>query len=361
MKLFDHRSGSESTSHVDHGPDVVNTDHPVYAIAHALSDGAVTAAEARIALGLVMQNPQGLRQIELASGLCDDTILKVIPEAGAGTVLLSCTNRGQFSPDETERRPMSLHVRRYRSDVEHPWSTTRSTSKKDQEIGAEKLVVLKEEEEKTRGARHPAGIPPEVLKALDPGMDLWSNPSEHNGGGQHFGDAGWVLAMVTGMRAQTFGLDELEKILRVGERQLRRIVGGLVDYGFARRAKEGRRVLVTVDFSMMVHEDHRESFLKFGRRAVKALIQHHEHNALKRLGTVVGRTVRDMWRDRIVEVRMLKDWIEDLGTNQCWDRLVGILSRKSKREARRDGLTRWEAEDLIYEELKPFMVQPLTA
>ncbi len=349
MKLSSHRSGHENPSHVDLGIDVVNTEHPVYDIAHALSDGTVTAAEARVALGLVLKNPQGLRQIELASGLCDDTILSVIPDAGAGTVLLSCTNRGQFSFDETERRPMALHVKRYRSDVEHPWFPGSSTSKDVQDLEILKMLEIKRS--KTRGAREVTAIAKEALAALDPGLDLWSNPSEHNLGGQHFGDAGWTLALVTGLRARTFGLDELQKILRVGERQLRRIVARLADYGFARRTREGRRVLVTVDFSMMIHEDHQESFLKFGRRAAKAVIQHHEHNALKRLGTKIGRTVRDMWKQRVVEARMLQDWAEMTGS-RCWDGLISILT--NTRLVR----CRWLAEDQLYEALKPSWVDP---
>lgn len=354
MKLFSHRSGRSNPSHVDLGTDDVNTEHPVYDIAHALSDGAVTAVEARIALGLVMKNPQGLRQIELASGLCDDTILKVIPEAGGVTPLLSCPSRGVFSYDETERKAMSLHVRRYRSETEHPWSLTSSTSNTDQEIRTKELLT-NPSMGKTRGVRQVTVIPLEALAALDPALDLWSNPSEHNNGNAHFGDAGWTLAVVTGMRPTVFGLDELRKILRVGERQLRRIVGALADYGFARRTKEGRRVLITVDFSMMIHEDHLESFLKFNRRTTKAVILHHEHNAVKRLGTTIGRTVRDMWRDRVTEVRMLRDWIEVIGSDRCWDKLLAVLERKSRREDRKNGLGRWMAEDQLYEILKPYM------
>lgn len=345
MKLFPHRSGTESVRHVDQGPDDVNPDHPVYNIARALADGAASCAEARVALGLVLHSPQGLRQIELASGLSDDSVLKILPEAGAGTTLLSCSNRGRFAYDETERLSMSLHVRRYRPSVEHPRVLSSLTPSNDQETESVERLV----DEKPGGARPMSGM---ELKLLDPSLDLWNNPSEYHRGSERFGDAGWVLAMVTGFQATTFTLDELSRILRVGERQVRRIVDRLAASGYASRTKEGRRVLVTVDFSMMAHENHAQDSLKTNRRAAKTRIQQHEGSALKRLGTKIGRDVRDMWASRKSVVQMYEDWAEEGGTCRLWERLKDILKRGNRKENPEKGLGRWEAEEQLYVELK---------
>jgi hypothetical protein len=343
--LSSHRSGSIPTSHVDQGVDDVNADHPVYDITRALADAVVSPAEARVALALVLHSPQGLRQIELTSGVCDDSILKILPEAGAGTTLLSCSNRGQFSYDETERRAMSLHVRRYRTSVEHLWFFSSTTAKEVQEIKDSKDPKNVE----PRGARPMSGV---ELKALDPALDLWNNPSEYHRGAERFGDAGWVLAMVTRMKATPFTLDELSRILRVGERQVRRIIDRLAASGYASRVREGRRVQVLVDFSYLTTEEGQNDYLKTNRRAAKTRIQQHEGNAVKRLGTKIGRDVREMWERRKTELQMFRDWAEMSGS-RCWAPLIKILEHKSRKEDRKNGLTRWEAEDRIYNYLKP--------
>jgi hypothetical protein len=350
--LFHHRSGTESVRHVDQGLDDVNPDHPVYDIARALADAVVSPAEARVALGLVLHDPKGLRQIELASGICDDSILKILPEAGAGTVLLSCTNRGQFAYDEAERQAMTLHVRRYRSSAEHPRATTGFTLSVQESRDSKDPKNLKIQRLENQSARRLSGV---ELKLLDPSLDLWNNPSEYHRGTERFGDAGWVLAMVTGMKPTTFDLDELSRILRVGDRQVRRIVDRLAASGYASKTKQGRRVQVTVDFSLMTHEDLLDDSLKTNRRAAKTRIQQHEGNAVKRLGTKIGRDVREMWQRRVVEARMFKDWAEYTGS-RCWDPLIKVLSWKSRQEDRKDGVTRWEAEDALYR-----LLDPLTA
>lgn len=356
MQLFSHRSGPSVTSHVDLGPDAVNSDHPAYDITRALADGVVPIHEARIAMAMAMgEELKGFRHIERASGITDDAILKVIPEAGASTTLLSCTNRGKFAYEEDDRRYIDLRLRPYRPDSGHHRAPS-SNSSKDQ--GYRGLNDLEDEgviKEKPSGVRH---VSRDTLDLLDPSLDLWNNAAEGYAERQEFGDAGWALAVVTGMKPTTFTPDELCRITRVGERQARRIVDRLVKWGWAKRIREGRRVRVVVDFSFMTHEDYRDDYLKTTRKARKAMIHQHEGRALKRLGTKVGRLVREIWENRKTEIRMFMDWATETGS-QCWDALIKILSRGSCKESP-TGLHRWIAENQIFEYFKPYL-KDLTA
>lgn len=189
---------------------------------------------------------------------------------------------------------------------------------------------------------------------LDPALDLWSNPTGENIQNGCLGDSGWALALVTGLRETTLALDEIARITRVGDRQARRIVDRLVEQCWARRVKEGRRVLVVVDFSYLDTEEGESDYLKIARKARKSLLKELEGKALERLGTRTGRMIRDLWRDRVCELKKLKEWAEYTGSH-IWDRLIKILSRKSRAEDRRSGLTRWEAERALYEDLRPYL------
>lgn len=326
IQLFHHRSGQSEHSHVDLGLDVVNTDHPVYDIVHALADGAVPLHEARVAMALALgEEPKGFRHIEQVSGLTDDSILKVLPEAGATTTLLRCTNRGKFAYDETERQQINLAVRRYRpgTSVGHP--STYSLSPSNPLRVVEGVEDQKKRELETRSVRQMSALGTEVLALLDPSLDVWKNATEGYGDRQEFGDAGWALAVVTGMKPTLLASGEISRIIRVGERQVRRFVDKLVRWGWAKRVREGRLVKVLVDFSLMTHEDLREDYLKFARRAHKARLAQYEQFVVKRLGTRVGREARDMWQNRIREIRMLKDWAQMSGS-RCWDRMIEVLS-----------------------------------
>lgn len=295
---------------------------------------------------LAFHNAQGFRQIEQKSGITDDTILTVLPEAGAGTVLLSCSNRGQFAFDETERRVMTLHVRRYRTSVGHPRVSLSSNSRVQEDRNLKNPKNPKDLERETQGVRQMSGISKAALRALDPSLDIWSNTSQNGAGSHHFGDAGWVLAMVTGMKPTVFALDELSRILRVGERQVRRIIDRLAAEKYASRTKEGRRVLVTVDFSYLTTEEGQNDYLKANRLARKAKTHGHEQSTLKRLGSKLGRDVRDMWKRRVVEARMLQDWAEYTGS-RCWDPMIKILTSPYYENRR------WEAEDRLAQILSP--------
>lgn len=346
MQLFPHRIGPSATSHVDQDLDVVNPNHPAYAIARALADGEATPQEARVAMAMAISEDglKSFRHIEEASGLTDDTLLKILPEAGGSTTLLSCTNRGRFAFEAEDRRHIELHLRPYRSSPGHHCSLSSNSTNDQRSRGSNDLDHLDDVEEEPKGVRE---MSKDELELMDPSLDVWKNASEGWGERQEFGDAGWALAVVTRMRATVFALDEISRIIRVGERQTRRIIDRLEACGWARRVREGRYVRVVVDFSLMNHEDLRTDWLKHARRARKALVHQREGRVLKRLGTKVGRMVRDMWRDKRVEFQMLTDWAVAAGS-WCFDTVIAVLGRSSCREDPLNGLTRWEAEDALF-------------
>lgn len=271
----------------------------------ALKTGMVSAHEARIALALRL-NPElsGLRGLEIASGLCDDTVLKTIPAAEESSTLLVCSSRGSFAWEPEHRRPIELG---HRSFVEH-----HHPSKTSQEpLGQEALEVPQESEGlKGLSARRMTGV-------LDPSLDMWANTDDG------LGDHGWVLAMVTGLKAMTFTLDELRGILRIGERQVRRVLDKMGSW--VRRVKEGRRALVTVDFSLLVERDEDElvDFLTTGRRDRKAAAYSYEMDVVQEMATDEGRMARTMWKNRLAEVRQLREYAALLG--QRYDRMVQAL------------------------------------
>lgn len=314
-----------------------------------------------LALG---EEPQGFRHIEQLSGITDDSLLKVLPEAGTTTTLLRCPNRGKFAYEETERQQINLSLRRYSRPVTsagHHWFNSLSLSSYVQDVKDvedEKDVDVEDESterEVLSGVRQMSLLGKDALDLLDPSLDIWKNPTEGYAERQEFGDAGWALAVVTGMKRTLLAPDEISRIIRVGDRQVRRVVDKLVKWGWAQRVRQGRRVLVAVDFSLMAHEDLRDDYLKHVRRARKALVAQFEQSAVKRLGTRTGRMIRDLWRERVVQARMIREMAEGEPHLRCWDGLLAILSRKSRREDFRNGLTRWEAEHLLYENLKPYL------
>jgi hypothetical protein len=198
----------------------------------------------------------------------------------------------------------------------------------------------------------------DVLDFLDPSLDIWSNTAQGGVGQGHLGDSGWALAVVTGLRPTRLSLDEIGRITRLGDRQVRRVVDRLVEQSWARRIKEGRRVFVLVNFEMMAHEDLRQDYLKHSRRSYKAKLHRHEAGALKHLGTVVGRTARDLWRgtkrikgqDRTesqAEISMLETWEECSGKRGVFRELIEILRRRRKEDDPVNGLHRYEAEHRI--------------
>lgn len=285
---------------------------------------------------------KGFRHIEEASGLTDDTLLKVIPQAGESTTLLTCTNRGRFAYEEQERRCMDLQLRPYRSSAGHTWSYS-SNSTTDQE--SKSSNPLEDLGNKISGVR---GMSKDVLDLLDPSLDIWKNASEGSHERQEFGDTGWALAVVTGMEPTELTLDDVGRITRVGERQARRIVEKLERWKWARRVRRGRRVMVVVDFSPMAYEDAKADYLKFERRSRKALIHQHEGKALRRLGSRLGRLVRDVWRNKEAEIRMFLDWAKEAG-GRCFNRVITILNWKTRREDPLNGVSRWIAENALAE------------
>jgi len=324
----------------------------VYDVLAALDDGAASIHEARVAMAMAVEGElKGFRHIEEASGLTDDSLLKVIPGAGASTTLLTCTNRGRFAYEEEERRPMSLSLRRYRPDTGHNWSSSSNTPYDQGSRGSKDLEDGEVVEEKTSGVRR---LSKDALALLDPSLDIWMNATEGCADREEFGDTGWALAVATRMEPTELALDEISRITRVGERQTRRIIDRLVRRGWARKIREGRRVRIVVDFSMMLHEDHRDDYLKHSRRARKALIHQHEGKVLKRLGTKVGRLVRDIWRNKHVEIRMFLDWAKEAG-GRCFDRIISILSWKNCKEDPRNGISRWVAEQALFEYFRPYL------
>lgn len=291
---------------------------------------------------------KGFRHIEVESGLTDDTLLKILPEAGESTTLLSCTNRGRFATEVEDRRAIDLQLRPYRSSIGHHWSTS-STTTTDQEIkGSHPLDDLEDVEGKPSGVRRMSKV---VLDLLDPSLDVWSNTAKNGAGTIHVGDAGWALAVVTGMRATELTLDEISRITRVGERQVRRIIDRLAEWGWARRVRDGRRVRVVVDFSPMTHEDAGLDWVKTNRKSRKAYIHQRESGVIKRLGSKIGWDMKEMWQSRKTEIRMLRDWAADTGSH-CWDQLLAIFERKC---------TRWEGEQALFEYFRPHYPVPEAA
>lgn len=283
---------------------------------------------------------RGFRHIEVESGLCDDTLLEILPQAGESTTLLTCTNRGRFAPEVEDRRVMDLQLRPYRSSVGHRSAISSNTSPDQERRSSNDLDHGEDLGNKINGVRQMTG---DVLDLLDPSLDIWKNACEGSADREEFGDAGWALAVVTGMRATELTLDAISRITRVGERQARRIVEKLERFRWARRVRKGRRVTVVVDFSMMVHEDHKQDYEKTQRKAYKALVHQREAGVIKRLGSKIGWDMKEMWKSRLVEIQMLQDWTAETGS-RCWDRLLAILKRKC---------TRWEGEEALYQYFKP--------
>lgn len=278
----------------------------------ALKTGMVSAHEARIATALRL-NPDltGLRALEVASGLCDDTVLKVLPTIESPSVLLERIEQGSFAWEPQDRSPLVVG---HRSFVGHKASLS---SKTPEGQGALQGDQGSRDHERL-SARQMTGF-------LDPSLDVWANTPEG------LGDHGWVLAMVTKMRETTFTLDELKGILRLGERQLRRVLDKMGSW--VRRVKEGRRALIVVDFSWMAHEDLAREYLKKNRAARKADDRMLELDALTHIATDVGRRIREMWRDRLDEARRIREYLAVIPERMHYryESLLRILEGRGRR------------------------------
>lgn len=295
----------------------------IRAISLQLFCGQVSTQEARVAVALLL-NPdiEGLRQIEVASGLSADTLLKVLPQSGFSSDFLTCRTRGVFAWEAQDRRPMAF---------EH-----RSFAGHNPLISLQELDSLRSEgryeERREEGDRHLTGV-------LDPSLDVWSNKDGK------LGDAGWTLAMVTLLGSMTFSLGELGRILKLGERQVRRTVERLGSW--AQKVKTGRSVQVTVDMSLMLHDG---LDLPRNKAAGKARDHQYEVSAVKAMATQIGRTAREMWRNRRAEIRHLREYLDLIPAMQAArsrvEHLINALEQKR----------RWVGERALRKLLDPLSV-----
>ncbi len=321
-----HATGTPAEGHVD--LDAVK----------AIVTGVTPLHEIRVAWALTISpDLKGLRAIERASGLSRESVLKVLPASGESTDLLECPDRGQFAWDLEDRRSM---VVRQRSSADHTSSPSTENLNYVQEVGTPGRSVG--EEDQNRDGQQMTGIG----DLLDPALDIWAN----TGGDRAYGDAGWALAMVTGLRPMTFSLDELRTITRLAERQLRRFLKKLGS--FVTREKTGRTVAVTVDFSWMAHEDLVQDYSGRAREAHKAREHTLEAEAVQSMGTERGRTVREMVRNAKAELAMLRDWALMTGS-RAWDNLIWILEGHLRPRTDLNRIGRWSAEHLISKDLGP--------
>lgn len=318
-------------THVDLGPDVVR----------AALDGVTPLHELRVAVSLGYAEIQGLRSIERASGLSRDSVLAVLPSEGEVTTLLHCSSRGRFTWDEDEREVMQISRR---TDLDHSDTSLLFNPLSVQE-GWVPMTLLKEKirkDDSTSGREVTA-----VSELLNPALDIWSN----TGGDLEFGDAGWVLALVTGFLRVTFAPAEIARITRLGERQVRRLVAKLEKWNLASRERHGREVRITVDFSVMALDGETlEAFTKTNRLAHKSQEHQLEAESVSVMGTDQGRTVRHMVKNAATELRMLKEWAKETGS-RSWDHLIEVLEKRLRPKGRR--ISRWTAEHLILRDLGP--------
>lgn len=309
----------------------------------ALKTGMVSAHEARIATALRLDSElSGLRALEEASGICRKSVLKVLPHKTTGTTtLLDRTEIGKFAWDSEDRLPMVVE---YRSFMHHQSSNPSNPQKVWETPQGDQKA---ERSEGISGAR--------MTGVLDPSRDLWSNT---DGG---LGDHGWVLAMVTGLKTASFGLDELMAILRLGGRQLLRVLDKLEKLNWVRRVKEGRKTTVTVDFSLLVADpevlaDYGQTPEDLGlsgkRRARKAAQHMREAEAVEEMGTQEGRRIREMWKNRREEAERIRRLLEGIPENlrHRTNRILGILDTTDDRRDR-NWVTRWVGESWIRQEM----------
>lgn len=312
MNLSSNATAGPSASHVDLDE--------IRVISHALFCGQVSIQEARVAMALLCSpDAQGLRQIEVASGLSADTLLKVLPQSGFSSDLLTCRTRGVFTWEPKDRRPMTFE---HRSFVDHNPLISLEDLQKSRSEG----LYWGDDD----GGRNLTGV-------LDPSLDRWANKDGK------LGDAGWALAMVTLLDSMTFTLGELERILGIGVRQVRRVIERMEH--LATKSRVGRTVRVTVDMSVLVHQE-----LKRSRAARKSAEHQAEASAVKAMTTQLGRTVREMWRNRLGEIRQLREYLGlipelDKARHRI-ENMIRLLSSKG----------RWTGERQLRKYLDPLSV-----
>jgi hypothetical protein len=93
---------------------------------------------------------------------------------------------------------------------------------------------------------------PGVREVLAPHLDVWA-PTGALGrtrqGHDGLGDLGWALALLTGLTDSYLTLDQIQRLLGLGERQTRRLVADLEKARYAERHRKGRRQLIELRFS----------------------------------------------------------------------------------------------------------------
>lgn len=221
-------------------------------IGEALSCGAVSIAEARIAVGISLNSGRGSRSLERSSGLSRSTVLAMVPEENHSSELLVCVSRG--SNEFHASRPMQILLR-HRSfpGRETSFPLYRQGSDQDSLSSCSGYSDFDSQEsphivDKYSRARAD-GIT--VGQVLDPSLDLWSNTEQPSLGAHRAGGQGWALALVYGFEPTEVGLDELARLWGLGERATRAAVDRLERAGWLNRRKVGRTTVVTVDFSLL--------------------------------------------------------------------------------------------------------------
>jgi hypothetical protein len=181
----------------------------------------------------------------------------------------------------------------------------------------------------------------QVDQLLDPSLDIWSN----KGDSQALGDAGWALAMVTRFRPVDLTLAEMAAICRLSVRQVQRVVKRLKELGWASTVQVGRKILITVDFSLMTHEDLADNYLKTARKAWKGRQHQAEAEAVQDMATDRGRKIRDLWKNRREEAERIRALLEGVPERLRY-RLDCLLTLLGVPDDRRDRgwMSRWEGE-----------------
>ncbi|MGW3734748.1 hypothetical protein [Streptomyces sp. NPDC005148] len=263
MKLSPNSSGRDVSGRTDL-PESPGTS--LHDTRRALMAG-VSIQECRVHAALIAYpDALGLSAIEVHSGLDRKTLYGhseksgrpspgVIPAEGQSSALLRCVNRGVFTLEESDRRPMEVQPLSFGpsgkwSSVPHhrDESSTNSPYKK----GLEALGEMEEKDlgqgnggQMTTSAQAPWIERYEQL--LRPDRDVWANRAVGNR--EALGDAGWALAVVYGFEPVSVPLKDVQRVLGLSPKQTQRVVDKL---GFERTS--GRGAVVTVDFSRLVDE-----------------------------------------------------------------------------------------------------------
>jgi hypothetical protein len=302
----------------------------------AIRDGHVHIHEVRVYEALKREDLRGLRAIERASGLSRTSVLRVIPPAATmRTALLYRSAQGSHGWHSEDRELMRIEPARYTSSVDqriiYPFNSLKGQEGTETPEG-------------TKSFRSSGPQMSLVEKLLDPSLDVWSN----NGDEESLGDAGWALAMVTRFRPMDLTLAEIGVICRLSIRQVQRLVKKLKDRSWASSVQVGRKVLVTVDFSLMTHEDLVDNYLKTSRLVWKSRQHQAEAEAVREMGTEDGRSIRKLWKNRREEGERIRRLLEGI-PEHLRHRLDRLLKFLNTPDDRRDQgwMSRWEGERVL--------------